>query len=192
MLFFAIPFIFETEAIMKLWLKNYPPEAPLFLRLSIIGTLFDILGNSTANAAWATGNVKHYYIIVGGVGCLVFPLSWIAFQLGYGAYSSYIVFMIIYLLLVFFKLYIIKGLIKFPVKDFYHKVFNRIIPVTLTAFILPGLVYYNMPSSFFRVIIIIIVSFISSTILIFGIGMTKMERDKVYKFIKRKVLKNRE
>ena len=33
MFFFAVPFMFETETIMRLWLKNYPPEAPLFLRL---------------------------------------------------------------------------------------------------------------------------------------------------------------
>ena len=60
MLLFAIPFIFETEFIMKLWLDNYPPEAPLFLRLSLVGAMIDFLGNSLAVAAWATGNVRRY------------------------------------------------------------------------------------------------------------------------------------
>ena len=111
MLIFAVPFMFETETIMTLWLKTYPPEAPLFLRLSMIGTMFDLLGNSTANAAWATGKIKRYYLYVATIGCLVFPISWICFEIGCPAYTSYIVFAVIYLLLVFVKLWILNGLI---------------------------------------------------------------------------------
>lgn len=189
MFFFAVPFMFETETIMRLWLKNYPPEAPLFLRLSMIGTLFDILGNATANAAWATGNVKRFYIIIGGVGCLVFPLSWMAFYLGMDAYASYIVFAVIYLILVFLKLYIIKGLINFPVAEFCKSVFGRIIPVTVLSFILPALVYFNMEESLLRTFVVIAVSCISTMFLVYSIGMTESERKKVIQMIKNKISK---
>lgn len=189
MFFFAVPFMFETETIMRLWLKNYPPEAPLFLRLSMIGTLFDILGNATANAAWATGNVKRYYIIIGGVGCLVFPLSWMSFYLGMDAYASYIVFAVIYLILVFLKLYIIKGLINFPVAEFCKSVFGRIIPVTVLSFILPALVYFNMEESLLRTFVVIAVSCISTMFLVYSIGMTESERTKVIQMIKNKISK---
>lgn len=186
MFFFAVPFMFETETIMRLWLKNYPPEAPLFLRLSMIGTLFDILGNATANAAWATGNVKRYYIIIGGVGCLVFPISWLAFYWGMDAYVSYIVFAIIYLALVFLKLYIIKGLIDFPVTEFYRSVFGRIVPVTILSFILPALVYFNMQDTLLRTFIVVIVSGISTLCITYRIGMTKTERSKIIQMAKQK------
>ena len=187
MFFCAVPFMFETETIMRLWLKNYPPEAPLFLRLSMIGTLFDILGNATANAAWATGNVKKYYIIVGGVGCLVFPLSWLAFVLGMEAYASYIAFAVIYLLLVFLKLYIIKGLINFPVVEFYRSVFGRIIPVSVLSFIIPSFVYFNMDESLFRTFIVLAVSCISTSLIILEIGMSKSERNRVVLLVKNKL-----
>ena len=186
MFFFAVPFMFETETIMRLWLKNYPPEAPLFLRLSMIGTLFDILGNATANAAWATGNVKRYYIVIGGVGCLVFPISWLAFYLGMDAYVSYIVFAIIYLALVFLKLYIIKGLIDFPVTEFYRSVFGRIVPVTILSFILPALVFFNMQDTLLRTFIVVIVSGISTLCITYRIGMTKTERSKIIQMAKQK------
>lgn len=42
------------------------------LRLTLIGTMFDLLGNSTANACWATGQVKRYYLWVGTIGAFVF------------------------------------------------------------------------------------------------------------------------
>ncbi len=189
MFFFAVPFMFETETIMQLWLKNYPPEAPLFLRLSMIGTLFDILGNATANAAWATGNVKRYYIVIGGVGCLVFPLSWLAFFLGMDAYASYLAFAVIYLVLVFLKLYIIKGLIGFPVADFYKNVFGRIVPVSILSFMLPALVYFNMDESLLRTFIVIVVSGVSTAGIIYGIGMTKTERMKITQMVKQKICK---
>ena len=141
MLIFAVPFMFETETIMTLWLKTYPPEAPLFLRLSMIGTMFDLLGNSTANAAWATGKIKRYYLYVATIGCLVFPISWICFEIGCPAYTSYIVFAVIYLLLVFVKLWILNGLIGFPQMMFIKEVVFRIGIVTLSSFILPVIIY---------------------------------------------------
>ena len=189
MFFFAVPFMFETETIMRLWLKNYPPEAPLFLRLSMMGTLFDILGNATANAAWATGNVKRYYIVIGGVGCLVFPLSWLAFYLGLDAYASYIAFAIIYLALVFLKLYIIKGLIDFPVAEFYRSVFGRIVPVSILSFILPALVYFNMQDSLLRTFVVVVVSGVSTLCITYRIGMAKTERTKIIQMVKQKFKK---
>ena len=191
MFFFAVPFMFETETIMRLWLKNYPPEAPLFLRLSMIGTLFDILGNATANAAWATGNVKKYYIIVGGVGCLVFPMSWITFAMGMDAYASYIAFAIIYLVLVFLKLYIIKGLIGFPVFEFYKSVFGRIVPVSILSFILPAIVYFNMDNSLLRTFVVIAASGISTAAITYFIGMSKGERSKIIQIAKQKLNRNK-
>lgn len=191
MFFFAVPFMFETETIMRLWLKNYPPEAPLFLRLSMIGTLFDILGNATANAAWATGNVKRYYIVIGGVGCLVFPLSWIAFAMGIDAYASYIAFAVIYLVLVFLKLYIIKGLIGFPVIEFYKNVFGRIVPVSILSFVLPAIVYFNMDNCLLRTFVVIAISGISTAAITYFIGMSKGERSKIIQIAKQKLNRNK-
>ena len=189
MFFFAVPFMFETETFMRLWLKTYPPEAPLFLRLSMIGTLFDILGNATANAAWATGNVKKYYIVVSGIGCMVFPLTWIAFSRGMDAYTTYIVFMIVYLALVFVKLHIIKGLFGFPCKKFYKDVFGRIVPVTILSFVLPAFVYLYMDKGLLRTFTVVAVSAISTSSITFFIGMTKSERNKMTIIFKKKLLR---
>ena len=178
MLLFVVPFMFETETIMRLWLKNYPPEAPLFLRLSMIGTMFDMLGNSTANAAWATGDIRKYYIYVATIGCLVFPISWGLFALGCPAYASYIVFMIIYLILIFVKVWIIKGLIGLSPKMFAKDVLARIFPTTVLSFILPGIFYFTMQPTLIRTGVVIVASGVSTIVCILYIGMTKHEREK--------------
>lgn len=184
MLFLVVPFMFETETIMRLWLNIYPPEAPLFLRLSLIGTMFDMLGNSTANAAWATGNIKRYYIVIGGVGSLVFPFSWIAFALGASAYSSYIIFAIIYIAVMFLKVYIIKDLISFPPRLFFTDVLKPVLLTTIVAFVLPCVFYFLIPESLFRTVIVVFTSLLSVGISCYLIGLSNSERNKIDKSIK--------
>lgn len=187
MLFFAVPFMFETEFIMKLWLNKYPIEAPLFLRLSLWGTMFDLLGNSPAIAAWATGDIKRYYIYVATIGCLVFPLSWVAFSLGLPAYTSYVIFAIIYIFVLITKLYIIKGLIKFPVLKYYKEVIIPLFYTTLVAFIIPLLLYNMLPRVLWSSLIIIVISLPSTLIAVYFIGLSANERVNITKFIKEKV-----
>lgn len=189
MLLFAVPFMFETETIMTLWLKNYPPEAPLFLRLSMVGTLFDMLGNSTANAAWATGNIKRYYLYVASIGCLVFPLSWIAFALGCPAFTSYIIFAVIYLIVVFVKLWILNGLMNFPQLMFIKDVIFKVIIVTGVSVILPYLVYTFMPDTLIWHLILICVSGLSACASVYFLGLTSGERHTINETILNKLSK---
>jgi O-antigen/teichoic acid export membrane protein len=176
MLLFTIPFLYEADGIIKLWLGVVPEYAGLFLRLTMLGTLFDVLGNSTANAAWATGNIKRYYIYVGGFGCLVFPLSYIAFSLGFPAYTSYLIFIIVYIVLIFIKLYIIRDLLNFPVTKYYRKVFLRIIPVSILSFIFPSIIYFNMETGLMRIICLSFISVLITLFFIYAIGLEKSER----------------
>ena len=179
MLFFAIPFMFEAEEIMRLWLKSYPPEAPLFLRLSLIGTMMDILGNSPAIAAWATGNIKRYYIYVASVGCLVFPLSWLAFQLGMPAYMSYVIFIIIYIAVLFTKLFVIKGLIDFSIKRFCKEVLLIVIETTIVSVAFPFIFYMFLERNMLNSLIIIGISLLSCIISIYIVGLSFSERKKI-------------
>lgn len=189
MLIFAVPFMFETETIMQLWLKNYPPEAPLFLRLSMVGTMFDMLGNSTANAAWATGNIKRYYLYVASIGCLVFPFSWIAFALSCPAYTSYIIFAIIYIIVVFVKLWILKGLMNFPQMMFIKEVIGKVILVSAASFVLPYIIYMFIPDKLLWHLILICIGGLSACVSIYLLGLSKGERDTINKVILNKIFR---
>ena len=147
-----------------------------------------MLGNSTANAAWATGNIKRYYIMVSSVGCLVFPLSWISFALGCDAYFSYVIFAVIYAFVMLVKVYIIKDLVKFPAKRFFTDVLFKIIPTTMLAFILPSIIYYLLIDyGLCRFFTIVVVSEISVICSILAFGLTKGERETIVKTFKEKI-----
>lgn len=183
MLFFVVPFLYEADYVLALWLGNIPPYASLFLKLTMIGSLLDILGNSTANAAWATGDVKRYYIYVGFVGLMVFPLSLIFFELGFPAYTSYLAFILIYSILIFVKLYIIKGLLQFPMQKFIKDTLLRIVPTTVIALIIPYPLYLHMEDSFLRLLSICIVSTFAISIIFFFTGLEANEKSIPVKFI---------
>ena len=93
---FVVPIVCEADYILRLWLKIVPENAPLFLRLALFGSLMMSLGNSLLTGIFATGNIKRYQLWVTIVGCLVFPLTWIAFKLGFPPATTYIIFIIIY------------------------------------------------------------------------------------------------
>ena len=177
MLFFFVPFMFEAEIIMKLWLKAYPPEAPLFLRLSIFGTMIDLLGNSPAIAAWATGKVKRYYMYVATVGCLVFPISWIAFSIGLPAFTSYVIFIFVYFLVLAVKLYIISDLISFPIRMYYREVVYKITFTSVLSFVVPLLLFFALPRTILSSLTIIAVSIFSVVLSSYYFGLTHNERN---------------
>lgn len=181
MLIFVVPFMFEADIILKLWLDNVPEYTSIFLRLTMIGTLCDILGNSTANACWATGKVKRYYLWVGSIGSLVFFISYGLFAYGFPAYTSYVAFIVIYLILVFVKLYIIKGLIDFPVTMFYKETLLRILPVTFITLIIASIPFSLMDESILRFFLTGILSVIVLGGSIYFCGLEKTERAMVSK-----------
>lgn len=176
MLVFAVPFMFEADIILKLWLNNVPEYTSIFLRLTMIGTLCDILGNSTANACWATGKVKKYYLWVGSIGSLVFFISYGLFAFGFPAYTSYVVFIVIYVILIFVKLYILKGLIDFPVMMFYKETLLRILPVTICTFMFTSLACSNLEESIVRMLLTALLSTVALGISTFLFGLEHSEK----------------
>ena len=176
LMFLCMPFWFEAEQIMKLWLNIYPRYAPLFLRLTLIVTIIDLMGNSLANAIWATGKVKKYYTIVSPVSLLVLPLSCLLFWMGFPAYISYVVTIVIYASIQLIRLTIAKDIMNFPVGKYAREVFLRVFSVLLVAFILPSIPFFLLSASLPRLITVTILSCVSVLIWVYIIGLGNSEK----------------
>lgn len=182
MLLFALPVFFETETILKLWLKIVPEDTALFVRLGLIGAMFMSLGNTGYTACMATGSIKKYTLWITTIGCLVFPVSYIAYKMGAPVYASYVIFIVNYFILNFVRLWIMKGLLNFPVVMFVKDVFCRIVPTTVIAVILPVVVLVNMEQGLLRLVVCCAASCASTAIFTVLIGVTKQERQTILKF----------
>ncbi len=74
LLLMAIPIFIEADFILNLWLVEVPDYAVAFVRLTLIYSLCQSLSNTLYTALLATGKIKKYQIIVGGIALQFFLL----------------------------------------------------------------------------------------------------------------------
>ena len=178
MLFFAVPIILETQTVLTIWLKTVPDYAAVFVRLIIISTFVDtVLSNSLLTSVFATGDIKRYQIIVTSIGFLVFPLSWIAFALGMAPQVSYILYCVIYSILIFVRLWLLRDMVKLPIMMYVKEVLYKIVPVIIIAFAIPCVFLFTMPEGWLRLIIVCVVSIAVTAITEYRLGLSEQERN---------------
>lgn len=187
LLFLAIPVFLEADEILYMWLKTVPDYTSVFVRILIISSFFDtVFSSPMVTAVNATGRIKKYQIWVTSIGCLVFPISWIVFKFGAEAWSTYVVYGIIYLILVFVRIFLLRGLINLDPWDFIKKVMLPYFPVVCLSFIAPMFVVYFMKEGIIRLLITCVVSLISTSAIVYTIGLNTSERIFIYdKLLKR-------
>ena len=175
-LLFTLPVYLETEYILRLWLKIVPDNTVVFLRLTMIGSMVSMLGNTGYVACMATGNIKRYVLILTTIGCLVFPLTWLAFSFGLPAESAYFAFVLVYLGVDIIRLFLMKQMLNFTPWMFVKNVVFPISIVTLFAFVVPTWLHFQMEAGFVRLIVVIIASSLSSVFCIEMFGLSSDER----------------
>lgn len=187
LLFFAIPIICETDFILRIWLKEVPVYAPVFIRLATIVSLLHVLSNTMITAMLATGNIKKYQIIVGGLGMLVFPLVWLSFHFGCSPEVAYIIIIIVFLFQLIARLYLLKQMINMPVTSFLNEVLIKVLVVTILAFIGPLVVLKFMDDYAIRFFVLGITSIICTSLTVFFVGLSSSERLYLYKMVEMKI-----
>lgn len=184
LLLFTIPIMFEADKILELWLGIVPEGAPLFVRLALLGAMVCILGNTGYTACMATGKIKTYSIWITLVGSMVFVFTWIAYKLGAPIETTYIVYIVVYMMVQIVRLIIMKNLLGFPFSLFMREVIVPILIVSIIAVIVPYLVTSICEASFLRVIYTFVTTTIWTTICTFIFGLTKGERTIILKKLK--------
>ena len=117
---FMVPVMGEAEWLLDLWLgpDKVPPHAAVFLRLTLVGLLVDLVGNPLLTLVQATGRVRNYYLVTGLTSYLGLPLAWLVFKLGAGPAWAYVVFIAVYLVVLVQRIVFAHRLADFPVGSF--------------------------------------------------------------------------
>lgn len=172
--------------VLKIWLNVVPEYTVVFFRLSIIGTMIDLLGNSMFIAFQATGKMKKYVLMETILACFIFPLTWLAFKLGASAEFSYIIFICFYFLVFIARLLLSKKQYGLPCTMFLNKVVLKIVPTTLIA-IFPSIICLHlMSANLYRFFLDVTICLISSIISVYFVGLSKEEKYSLVKNIKNK------
>lgn len=185
MLFFAVPICIETEQILTIWLKVVPDYSISFVRLTFVTSMCTVMGNTLVTSQLATGQVKNYQIIVSSFALCIFPLTWIAFRLGSSPVWTYIIYAIIYFILIFVRIYLVKDLIKLSWQKYITGVLLRCFLVAATAFVFPVIIYKTQDETILRLIEVIFISALSVAVCIYTFGLDNEERIATFSFFKK-------
>ena len=176
---FALPLILEMNTVLNLWLETPPDYAVIFTSLVLVDAVIDSISYPLMALAQATGKIRVYQSVVGGIQMFNFPISWIALKLGAPAYSVMIVAIIVTFAAAVIRLIIIRRLTQFSIKHFLTKSALPCIWVSVLAAILPLIIVLNIDETFLRLCITTCVSVISMCFCVIFVGMTKVERELV-------------
>lgn len=177
MMFFAVPIILETDTILTIWLKTTPAYASIFLQWIIISSFVDsVLANSLVISMLATGNIKRYQIIVTIVGCLVFPFSWIAYQLGFEPQVGYMLYFVIYSILLFVRLYLLRDMVKLPIMMYVREVLFKVTAVMAISFAIPSILLFVIDEGLLRLVAVVLLSMTVTTVTTYLIGLNEGEK----------------
>ena len=184
---FAVPFLLETEFILKLWLGDFPRYTAIFIQLKIIEALLGGVTSSLGVVVNATGKLKIWYSFSFLLLTLVFVFSYFVSKTGNPPYYTIAVLPIIHFIFLPIFIFLAKKLFHLSIGFFAQKV---IVPILLVSVI--SLMPFYFINKLFPVYtispwIIITTSMLWTGIVILLIGLRKNERVKIFASIRHKI-----
>ena len=174
--FLSLPVLMETNFILTLWLKTVPDDAVIFTQIMICISLIYTTANPCIIANQATGKVKIYQMVVGGILLLILPISYVVLKLGAPAYSVFIVHFCIESVAQFSRMYMLRKLIHLPLWQYMKNIYIPIVSTVVIAIILPLVVRMQVAEGWLRFLAVGFTCVLSVGVSSYFIGFTKQER----------------
>ena len=176
MLIISLPVVIEADMILTVWLKIVPDYTVIFLRLLLAIVIIDSVARPLMTAAAATGDVKLYQSLIGGILLSIVPIAYIVLKLGGSPASVYVVHLVICIIAFLTRLWIIKPMIKLSIRHYFSNVILRCAVVLLVSSPLSLLVKHLLPVGIISTIMVCVVCVLVATITSYMLGLDKGER----------------
>ena len=176
LLLLSLPVIVNTPYILKLWLGEVPEHTVSFVRLVLIFAMSESLANPLITAMLATGRIRNYQLVVGGLQMLNLPLAYMLLRLGYPPESVFLVAIFISVCCEMARLYMLRSMIQLSVRSFLRSVYFNVIAVSIIAAIVPVILSGTLPLGIVGLLISCVCCIVCTVISIFYVGFSRDER----------------
>jgi len=180
----ALPVLFNTGYLLDLWLKDVPSHSELFVQLFLVFTLSESLSNPLITAQLATGNIRNYQLVVGGLQLLNIPVSYVFLKLGAVPEVTVMVAVAISQICLFARLFMLRGMIGLPAGDFLKKVYLNVIAVSAAALVVPLAADTALPDTFSGFAASVTICVCSAGLSVMFIGLRASERRELASMLK--------
>lgn len=176
LLLLGMPIIINTPYILNLWLTLIPEYSVVFVRYAIVLSMSEALSLPFVTGMLATGKIRNYQLIVGGINLLNLPLVYVLFVLGFNPQILFWVAIILSQCCLFARVFMLTPIVNITIKDFFFKVYVNVLLVTLVSFIPSFWGCTSQIDSFERFCISMLVCFFICISAIWVIGIKKEEK----------------
>lgn len=183
--FIIIPVYFEVDIILRTWLVEVPSYAAVFLRIILLSSLINSIGNPLAVSCKATGDIKYYEIFSASIKLLVLPIAYIALLNGCSPTFVFIIQVIIEFIALLSNIIITSRQIGFSKLVYFKDVVMRLMFVSIFSLIVPIIIFYTFEDSWVRFIILGSSSCIWTLLIVFTLGLSNSERLLIVKTLKK-------
>lgn len=180
----SLPVLLETPFILTLWLKNIPENTILFTRLVVIIAIIDSMSYPLQTSISATGRIKYFQIVTGGLLLLNLPVAWFFLKLGYPPESTMYVAMGISVIAQITRVYFSYCLNGMPIQDYITDALVPIVIVAVLSLPVPILMEILMAAGWLKFLLVSLVAVIATAIIVYYLGITKGERIMIVNLIK--------
>ena len=183
LLVIALPVIFGADLLLDLWLKEVPEHSVLFVRLFMVFSLSESISHPLITSMLATGKIRNYQIVVGGLQLLNLPVSWLLLKLGAVPEVTVMVAIAISQICFFARLVMLRSMIGLSARGFLRRVWLNVLGVTAAALPLPLLCHLFMPSGMLNSCISMMLAMACSAVSILFMGCSASERNEIKSLI---------
>lgn len=176
LLLLSLPVLVNTHYILSLWLKIVPEHAVLFVQLVLVFAMSESISNPLITAMLATGRIRNYQLVVGGLQMMNLPVSYILLRMGMFPEVVIVVAIVISQCCLSARLLMLRGMIGLSAREYLKKVYLNVLAVMVIASILPFLMTKVLTESFLNFILSSLVALICTGITIYYVGCNKAER----------------
>ena len=183
----SLPMLLNADFILALWLKDVPQYTAIFVQLFIIYNLCESISYPLVTAMLATGKIRNYQIVVGGLQLLNLPVSYILLRIGYPPEVTVVVAIAVSQICLAARLFMLKDMIGLSAKAYLSRVYFNVIKVAAVASAVAILVVSWLPEGTLYSCISIAVSTLIAGLSCLFVGCTPSERQELMSMVKNRI-----
>lgn len=176
-LLISLPIVVQVDVILNVWLVVVPKYSSEFVQLGLIGILVESVSGPLMTAAQATGRIKLYQSVVGGILLFNFPISYVALSYGYPPTVTFGVSIVLSIFGLIARLLITSLLVGLPVRTYVQVVLPRILSVSMFSVIAAIGAVRSIGEG--GEIFVAFLVFLSTGVCIYWLGIDASERGKL-------------
>lgn len=176
LLILSIPILAQTNYILELWLGFVPEHTVNFVQLVLILGICESISQPLITAMLATGRIRNYQIVVGGLQIMNLPVSYMLLHIGCIPEIVLLTAIVVSLCCLIARLCMLRKMINLPIYTFVIDVCLNVIMVSVISAIVPFILADILAETFMNFILICVLAIVLTIFVIYYVGCNRNER----------------